>query len=90
MEPARTQITLQQLPTGTRLIVRSRVDWRFAAVSRVSDEKVVLTVCSPKGRTYRLWREVDCEIDVEGTIPILRHDIDDNWRDNFGSYDLRW
>ncbi len=90
METTKTQITLDQLPIGSRLIVRSRVDWRFAAVSKVSDQRVVLTVCSPGGRTYRLRREMDSEIDLDGIIPVLRHDLGDNWRDNFGSYDLRW
>ena len=90
MEPAETQITLQQLAVGSRLIVRSKVDWRFAAVSKIVDERVVLTVCSPSGRTYRLRRDLDCELLMEGTIPILAYDETDNWRDNFSRYDARW
>ena len=90
MEPAETQITLQQLPVGSRLVVRSKLDWRFAAVSKIVAERVVLTVCSPTGRTYRLRRDLDCELLMEGTIPILTYDGTDNWRDNFSRYDARW
>ena len=90
METAEGQITLQQLPVGSRLIVRSKLDWRFAAVSKIVEERVVLTVCSPSGRTYRLRRDLDCELMMEGTIPILAYDETDNWRDNFSRYDVRW
>ena len=90
METPETQITLETLPTGSRLIVRSKTDWRFAAVSKIVDERVVLTVCSPTGRTYRLRRDMDAELFMEGTIPILAGDEPDDWRDNFGDYDVRW
>jgi len=89
VEAAENQITLDQLAVGSRLIVRSRTDWRFAAVSRIAEERVVLTVCSPTGRTYRLRREMDTEIFIEGSIPILVHDEPDDWRENFGRYDRR-
>ncbi len=82
--------TLSQLAVGSRLIVRSRKNWRFAAVSRISPERVVLTVCSPSGRTYRLWREHGVEIVMEGTIPVLPYEAADTWHDNFSSYDRRW
>ena len=90
METAEDQITLEQLPVGSRLIVRSKLDWRFAAVSKIVEERVVLTVCSPSGRTYRLRRDLDCELMMEGTIPILAYDETDSWRDNFSRYDHRW
>ena len=90
METAKTQITLDQLAVGSRLLVRSRTDWRFAAVSKVADERVVLTVCSPTGRTYRIRREMDSEVIFEDKIPILAHDEDEDWRDNFGRFDRRW
>ncbi len=90
METAKTQITLASLAVGTRLLVRSRLDWRFAAVSRVAEDRIVLTVCSPTGRTYRLRREMDAQIVMEGTIPILPHDKAEDWRGNFSRYDLRW
>jgi len=83
-------MTLDQLAVGSRLVVRSRTDWRFAAVARIGDERVVLTVCSPKGRTYRLWRALDTEVWLEGTVPVLRYEAEDTWRDNFTVYDKRW
>ncbi len=90
MESAQIQITLQQLPIGARLLVRSKKDWRTAAVSAVRDERIVLTVCSPTGRTYRLRRELDSEIVFKGLIPVLKHYDDESWRDNFSTYDHRW
>lgn len=82
-------MTLEQLSVGARLVVRSRTDWRFAAVSKVVEGKVVLTVCSPSGHTYRLRREKDCELMFEGRIPVLPHLETDHWHDNFASYDSR-
>lgn len=83
-------MTLDQLAVGSRLVVRSRTDWRFAAVSKFADEQVVLTVCSPSGHCYRLRRDVDTTVAFEGTIPVLAYDSEDTWHDNFGRYDLRW
>jgi hypothetical protein len=90
LEAPKDQITLDQLPIGSRLLVRSRTDWRFAAVAHISDERVVLTVCSPTGRSYRLRRDKDCEVVFEGKIPLLIQYENDSWRDNFASYDVRW
>ena len=90
METAETQITLDQLPVGSRLLVRSRVDWRFAAISKRSEGKIVITVCSPSGHTYRLRRDADAEITFNGPIPVLTSPFEDNWHENFGSYDVRW
>lgn len=90
METPEPQITLLALPIGARLLVRSKKDWRTAAVARISEEKIVLTICSPSGRTYRLYREPDMEVVYEGIIPILKSDMEDNWRENFSRYDLRW
>ncbi len=90
MEIAENKITLDQLGIGSRLVVRSRAGWRFAAVSKIADERIVLTVCSPTGRTYRLRRNLDSEISIEGTIPVLIHDEPEDWRLNFCQYDLRW
>ena len=70
--------------------MRSRIDWRFAAVSRFAEERVVLTVCSPTGRTYRLRRDPDTELVFEGAIPILKIETDEDWRQNFTLYDSRW
>jgi hypothetical protein len=91
VEAAETKITLDKLSIGSRLIVRSRNDWRHAAVAKVTDERVVLTVCSPTGRTYRLRRDFDSEVVLTGKVPVLAHDEQsENWRDNFGRYDSRW
>jgi hypothetical protein len=90
VELTETQITLQQLPIGARLLVRSKKDWRTAAVSRVSEDRVVLTICSPSGRTYRLYRAFDSLVSYEGILPILQSDEVENWRENFSVYDRRW
>ncbi len=83
-------MTLDQLPTGSRLLVRSKTTWRFAAVSCVVEETVVLTVSSPKGRNYRLRRGKDLEINTEGTIPVLAPSENEDWRTNFMEFDRRW
>ncbi len=83
-------ITLRNLPIGARLIVRTKKDWRFAVISKFGEEKATLIVCSPSGRTYRLRRLLDAEIIFDGEIPILKFEIDENWRENFSKYDSRW
>ncbi|MEP7036883.1 MAG: hypothetical protein ABI891_00940 [Acidobacteriota bacterium] len=90
METPETKITLCDLPLGARLIVRTKKDWRFAVVSRFDEEKATLIICSPSGRTYRLRRLLDAEIVYDGEIPILKIEIDENWRENFSRYDFRW
>lgn len=90
METAKVEMTLERLVIGSRLLVRSKTDWRHASVSRLTDEKVVLTVCSPSGRTYRLRRDADSEVVLNGEIPVLTSPYDDDWYDNFGKYDARW
>jgi hypothetical protein len=73
-------------------LVRSRTDWRAAAVARFVEETstVVLTVCSPSGYSYRLRRDPSSEVVVDDGFAILRSDAGDDWRDNFSRYDLRW
>ncbi len=90
VETAENLIRLDTLVTGSRLVVRSKKDWRFAAVSKMDEGRVVLTVASPSGHSYRLRRDPDTEILLEGTIPILKYDETDTWRDNLGQYDVRW
>ena len=90
METAENLVRLDTLVTGSRLVVRSKKDWRFAAVSKMDEGLVVLTVASPSGYSYRLRRDPDTEILLEGTIPILKYDETDTWRDNLGQYDVRW
>lgn len=91
METAETQpITLNTLPIGARLLIRSKKDWRSAVVSQFNGEKVTLIVCSPTGRTYRLRRLLKTEIIFDGMIPIIKIASQDNWRENFTRYDWRW
>lgn len=90
METAENLVRLDTLVTGSRLVVRSTKDWRFAAVSKIDEGRVVLTVASPSGYSYRLRRDPDTEVLLEGTIPILEYDETDSWRDNLGQYDIRW
>lgn len=82
--------TLDQLAIGSRLLVRSKTDWRFASVAKVAEERIVLNVCSPSGYTYRLRRDTDTIVIREGLLFILPYECNDTWRDNFGSYDIRW
>jgi len=90
VETSETLITLRHLPVGARLLVRSKTDWRSAVVCRFGEEKVTLSVCSPTGRTYRLHRAAETEIIFDGTIPILKIETEENWRENFTKYDFRW
>lgn len=90
METTETLITLRHLPIGARLLIRSKTDWRSAVVCRQTEEKATLAVCSPTGRTYRLHRNLECEIIFDGFIAILKIETDDTWRDNFTKYDFRW
>ena len=90
MEPSKTQITLGEFPVGFRLLVRSKKDWRFAVVSRKTEEFISLSIASPTGYNYRIRRTADLEIAYDGRIPFLLADHADTWRDNFSGYDTRW
>lgn len=79
--------TLGTLPTGARLILRCRKDWRDATVSVVTPEAVTLLVNAPSGRTYRVRRPPDAALSFEGTLPILG---EGTWRAGFAKYDARW
>lgn len=83
-------MTLAQLPLGGRLLVRSRVDWRTAVVSRISDEGITISVSSPKGRNYRLRRDPEAEVVCNGEIPYLFNEYAEAWNENFTQYDARW
>ena len=90
METAENELTLRDLPTGARILVRTKKDWRGAVISYFTEEKVTLLVCSPSGRTYRLSRDLETIILFEGRIPLIKIDTEENWRENFTKYDLRW
>lgn len=90
METPEMNITLGDLPIGARLLVRTKTDWRTAVVSQFYTEKATLIVCSPSGRTYRLRRLLEMEVIFDGKIPILKNDLEENWRENFTKYDSCW
>lgn len=90
METVSAKMKLSEIPLGGRLLVRSRADWRVAAVSRIEPEMVVLTVASPGGRNYRIRRDPKTILVSDGMIPVLTIPNSDSWRANFSSYDLRW
>jgi len=81
--------TLGSLPLGARLILRCRKDWRAAAVCAFELElgRVVLSVASPSGHTYRLRRPADSPLSLDGPVPVLGQGT---WRAAFARYDLRW
>jgi hypothetical protein len=83
-------MTLGEIPVGGRLLIRSKVEWRSAVVTKKNDDKVTLAVASPRGRTYRLRRPVFSEIYPDTAIPVLKFEIEEDWRSNFSSYDPRW
>lgn len=89
LETTDYKITLGGLPIGARLLVRSKNDWRSAVISKVIEETVTITVSSPSGFSYRLRRNLNTEIFFDGDLPILENS-DENWRDNFVKYDVRW
>lgn len=79
---------LYELPIGAKLLVQCKKDWRTAVVSAVTEEKIVLTICSPSGRTYRKSCAVETAIDFEGAIPLLG--AAGVWRETCVKYDSRW
>ncbi|KXK02194.1 MAG: hypothetical protein UZ17_ACD001001564 [Acidobacteria bacterium OLB17] len=82
--------TLGLLPVGSRIVVRSRTDWRHAAIARIADDKVVLTVHSPTGYAYRLRRTLDAAVAYDGAVAVLTGEYPDDWRENFSPCDTRW
>ena len=90
MELAEAQVTLANIPLGGRLLVRSKTDWRVAVVCRIGEDKITISVASPKGYNYRLRRPLDAVVDFDGGIPYLIADTAETWRENFSNYDVRW
>ena len=89
-EAGPTGPTLGSLPTGSRLILRCRADWRAATVAAFEPElgRVVLNVASPTGHTYRVRRPADSELTLDGPFHVLGPP--GAWRPCFARYDLRW
>lgn len=88
LKASQTKI-LADFPIGSRLLVRSKKDWRSAVISKVIEETVTLIVSSPTGFSYRLRRNLQTEIFFDGELPILENS-DEDWRENFVKYDVRW
>lgn len=80
-------LTLSSLPLGARLIMRCRKDWRVAAVAVVLLDKIILSVASPSGHTYRVSRPLDAPLTFDNSIPVLGEGC---WRAGMVRYDVRW
>ncbi|MBK7705308.1 MAG: hypothetical protein IPJ30_05885 [Acidobacteria bacterium] len=78
---------LCELPVGARVIIRCKHDWRSAAISRLGEERVVLTIASPTGRNYRKSCPAETFVDLAGTLPVIG---EGPWRESFVRYDYRW
>jgi hypothetical protein len=87
METAETEITINQLAVGTRLVVQCKKERRAAVVSAISEGKVVLQICSPSGRTYRKSCAAETVIVSSGAVLFLGEGV---WQENFVRYDSRW
>ena len=81
--------TLGSLPLGARLVLRCRKDWRTATVAFIdaATARVVLSVGSPNGHTYRLRRPADAPLTFDGPVPVLG---EGQWRAGLARYDKRW
>ena len=85
------QLTLGELPLGSRLVLRCKKDWREAVVSQFYEEKAVLMIWSVTGKTYRVRRPVAAQIIFDGAIPVLPVECEElEWRENLIKYDSRW
>lgn len=78
------------MPLGGRLLIRSKKDWRTAVVSRVGEDRIMLSVASPTGRNYWLGRDPELPVNCEHDIHFLCDKRTEEWRDNFSAYDPRW
>ena len=91
LEITQKQLTLGELPTGARLVLRCKKDWREAVVSQFDEDKAVLIIWSVSGKTYRVRRAADAQIVLDGKIPVLPVECDEiEWRENLIKYDTRW
>lgn len=83
-------MTLGDLQLGSRLLYRSKKDWRTAVVSRITEDGITISVASPTGYNYRVKRGTDDRLEVHGAMPLLVSGTNDIWQENFSSYDKRW
>lgn len=82
-----TNCLLRELPVGARLIIRCKKDWRWAAVSALREQRVVLTIASPTGRNYRKSCPAETPVFLNGTLALIGEGI---WREDIVKYDRRW
>ena len=82
--------TLASLPVGARLVLRCRKDWRDAAVAFFEPGRVVLSVNSPSGHSYRVRRPSDAPLFLDGPVPVLGEGTPLAWRAGRVRYDERW
>ena len=90
METSVLRTPLSELPVGTRLIIRTKKDWRSAVISRISETGVALRVCCSSGRVYRTKRAPEMEVIQEENIFRLETIADEDWRENFAKFEVRW
>ena len=82
-----TEINLNALPVGAKLLVQCKKDWRMAVVSAVIEENIILQICSPSGRTYRKKCAVETILRFDGAFHLLGEGA---WQETFVKYDCRW
>jgi hypothetical protein len=85
-----TRRPLSDLPVGTRLILRTKTDWRSAVISRVGEDSVALRVCCSSGRVYWTKRASEMEVLLEENIFRLETIVEEDWRTNFAKFETRW
>jgi hypothetical protein len=90
VDPIENGLTLADLPLGGRLLVRSRSDWRTAAVALITSEKITISISSPKGTTYRIHRAPDQSLRIEQGFILMDRGLEEEWKPNFAIYDVRW
>jgi hypothetical protein len=78
---------LSELQIGSKLLLQCKADWRNATVVAIAEERVTLLVCSPSGRSYKVRKVADEELDFHGEIPLLGAG---NWKEEIARYDTRW
>lgn len=89
MEPPET-LKLSDLPLGGRLLVRSKTEWRNAAITRKDDERIAISVESRRGRTYKIFRHPETEVAKDEMLCYLVCGDPPNLRTNFMAPDRRW
>jgi hypothetical protein len=90
MESIQLKKPLGELAVGTRLVIRTKTDWRSAVISRVGESGVSLRVCCSTGRVYWTKRAAEMEVLLEENIFRLETIAEEDWRTNFAKFEMRW